>query len=209
MSKKDKKQLNKGIDMTIENDGTMTEESSEGVTDTTETTTEEKEEIELPNHTISNIDTVTVVCEKEPFTIPENETDPDVIELYRLMNSYIKNIQLEANAKRVEENVIKFVAIGKFISRRNREKLVEIFFTEIMSASMSLIMSQDLVFQFIEKVNDDDKRKIQTLYTSLMALRSWLENPKHKLGFPLDFDKVEDAFGGNALSNFIKRFIQP
>ena len=213
MSKKDKKQSNKGIDMTTENvnetESTTTEEPSEDITDSSETTTGEKEEIEPPNNMISDTDIVTVICEKEPFTIPENETDPDVIELYRLMNSYVKNIQLESNSKRVEENVIKFVAIGKFISRRNREKLVEVFFTEIMSSSMSFIMSQDLVFQFIERINDDDKRKIQTLYTSLMTLRTWLENPKHKLGFPLDFGKIEDSFGGNALSNFIKRFVQP
>lgn len=147
------------------------------------------------------------VLNDDPFKTPPTD-DADILQLYKLMNDYIRNIRLGAGIGRTEENVVKFVAIGKFISRRNRMRLVEIFYTEIMSSAMSNIMAQDLVFQFMEKINDEDKGKIQTLYTSLMALRKWLESPKNKLGFPLDMKKIDDSFGGEALSGFLKKFIQ-
>lgn len=142
----------------------------------------------------------------DPIKVPETD-DADVIQLYKLMNDYIKNIQLGAGIGRTEENIIKFVNLGKFIAKRNKIKLIEMFYVEIVAGTRSNLMAPDLVFQFINKVNDDQKKSVEVLYTALLALRDYLEKPKVKVGFPLDVKKIEQSFGGNSLTMFIKKFI--
>lgn len=172
----------------------------------TEETSEEKDAEGVKDGVDPEIPTEEEVEDTEPLKVPVTD-DADVIQLYKLMNDYIKNIQLGAGTNRTEENIIKFVNIGKFIAKRNRTKLIEVFYTEIVAGVRSNLMAPDLVFQFINKVNDDQKRNIETLYTSLLALRDYLEKPKAKVGFPLDLKKIEQAFGGNSISVFIKKFI--
>ena len=134
------------------------------------------------------------------------DTDPDSIVLYELIEDYLNSVINNTSVNRTEENLIKFIKVAKFIAKKDKIKFIKIFFEELVQGNFKHLMAPDLVFQYINKINDVDKIKIETLYTALMTLDEFLKRPK-KFGYPLDLERVRDGFTGDSLIAFIKSYL--
>lgn len=155
------------------------------------------------NLTAENVtDLAPEVIKEKVFNAPEG-ADDETCHLYEMFNDYIDNVMLGGGVNRTQENVIKFVRIGSFISMKNKKKFIEAFFKEIILGPVNYLVAPELVFQFINTINDENKKKIEVLYTSLLMLKEHLERPK-KSGIALDLKRVTEEFGSEALSEFIK-----
>lgn len=175
------------------------------------------EEINVPEETDIEVEVTETAPAVEEIIVEEpkanlsmsnnvKDTDPDAIVLYDLIEDYLNSIINNVGINRTEDNLIKFIKIAKHIARKDKVKLIKIFFEEIVQGNFKHLMAQELVFQHINKVNDVDKIKIETMYTALMALEEHLRRPK-RFGFPLDLDKVRQGFGGDSLVAFIKSYL--
>lgn len=173
------------------------------------------EEINVPKETETDVTEAAPVVEEIIIEEPKvalsmsnnvKDTDPDAVVLYELIEDYLNSILNNVGINRTEENLIKFIKIAKHIARKDKVKLIKIFFEEIVQGNFKHLMAQELVFQHINKVNDIDKIKIETMYTALMTLEEHLKRPK-RFGFPLDLDKVRQGFSGDSLVAFIKSYL--
>lgn len=175
------------------------------------------EEIIIPEETDTEVEMTEATPAIEEMIVEEpkanlsmsnnvKDTDPDAVVLYELIEDYLNSILNNVGINRTEDNLIKFIKIAKHIARKDKVKLIKIFFLEIVQGNFKHLMAQELVFQHINKVNDIDKIKIETMYTALMTLEEHLKRPK-RFGFPLDLDKVRQGFGGESLATFIKSYL--
>lgn len=196
---KNKKQKNKeGAEIMSAEEQNVTEVNNEDINEeVSEDNTQAPETVED--------EPVSVAVEVDEFEeYPDVKGDEELIELRNLIKDYVDAVRDPNTENFTHKNTMLFIKMCKYVIRKDKVKLVEYLFEGLIKGHTGDLINGQTVFMFMEKVNDGDKAKVETLYTSLKALYDYLIRPK-KFGFPLDIETIKKVYGGDSLSNFIKK----